>query len=87
MTIDASLRAREAFISPSARGLRVTLARASREASASAAIALCSCTGNFTSLISTRSTFIPQSSVRDFWCPEHSLGWSVPGGGWLSRHW
>lgn len=40
-----------------------TLARASRDASASAAMALWSCTGSFTSLISTRSTFIPQSSV------------------------
>lgn len=41
----------------------MTLARASRDASASAAIARWSCTGSFTSLISTRSTFIPQSSV------------------------
>uniref|UniRef100_A0A3B3ZX09 Uncharacterized protein n=1 Tax=Periophthalmus magnuspinnatus TaxID=409849 RepID=A0A3B3ZX09_9GOBI len=53
MTKDASLRARDAFI---------TLARASLEASASAAMALCS-TGSFTSFISTRSTLIPQSSV------------------------
>uniref|UniRef100_A0A7N5K218 Uncharacterized protein n=1 Tax=Ailuropoda melanoleuca TaxID=9646 RepID=A0A7N5K218_AILME len=59
MTMEASFRALDAFISPSA----ATLARASREASASAAIALWSCTGSFTSLISTRSTFIPQSSV------------------------
>uniref|UniRef100_A0A8C9CL96 Uncharacterized protein n=1 Tax=Phocoena sinus TaxID=42100 RepID=A0A8C9CL96_PHOSS len=59
MTMEASFRALDAFISPSA----VTLARASRDASASAAMALCSCTGSFTSLISTRSTFIPQSSV------------------------
>uniref|UniRef100_A0ABI7X0B1 Uncharacterized protein n=2 Tax=Felinae TaxID=338152 RepID=A0ABI7X0B1_FELCA len=59
MTMEASFRALDAFISPSA----VTLARASRDASASAAIALWSCTGSFTSLISTRSTFIPQSSV------------------------
>uniref|UniRef100_A0A8C8YFY1 Uncharacterized protein n=1 Tax=Prolemur simus TaxID=1328070 RepID=A0A8C8YFY1_PROSS len=64
MTMEASFRALDAFISPSAcyrRVLRPTLA--SRDASASAAIALWSCTGSFTSLISTRSTFIPQSSV------------------------
>uniref|UniRef100_A0A2R9AB32 Uncharacterized protein n=1 Tax=Pan paniscus TaxID=9597 RepID=A0A2R9AB32_PANPA len=59
MTMEASFRALDAFISPSA----LTLARASRDASASAAIALWSCTGSFTSLISTRSTFIPQASV------------------------
>uniref|UniRef100_A0A8D0HHZ8 Uncharacterized protein n=1 Tax=Sphenodon punctatus TaxID=8508 RepID=A0A8D0HHZ8_SPHPU len=61
MTMEASFRAREAFISPSAEA--VTLALASREASASAAIALWSWTGSFTSLISTRSTLTPQSSV------------------------
>uniref|UniRef100_A0A8C2PND7 Uncharacterized protein n=1 Tax=Capra hircus TaxID=9925 RepID=A0A8C2PND7_CAPHI len=48
---------------------KVTLARASRDASASAAMALCSCTGSFTSLISTRSTLIPQSSVASPWEP------------------
>lgn len=41
----------------------LTLALASREASASAAMALCSWCGSFTSLISTRSTLMPQSSV------------------------
>uniref|UniRef100_A0A8C9GDZ1 Uncharacterized protein n=1 Tax=Pavo cristatus TaxID=9049 RepID=A0A8C9GDZ1_PAVCR len=61
ITIDASFRALEAFISPSAAITWRTLA--SRAASASAAIALCSCTGNFTSLISTRSTLMPQLSV------------------------
>uniref|UniRef100_A0A0D9RLI5 Uncharacterized protein n=1 Tax=Chlorocebus sabaeus TaxID=60711 RepID=A0A0D9RLI5_CHLSB len=60
MTMEASFRALDAFISPSAA---ITYARASRDASASAAIALWSCTGSFTSLISTRSTFIPQASV------------------------
>lgn len=40
-----------------------TFALASRLASASAAMALCSCWGNFTSLISTRSTLIPHGSV------------------------
>lgn len=40
-----------------------TLALASRLASASAAMALWSCKGNLTSLISTRSTLMPQSSV------------------------
>ena len=48
MTIEASLRALEAFCSPSAA---ITLARASRAASASAAIARCSCTGRRTSLL------------------------------------
>uniref|UniRef100_A0A8C6E1X9 Uncharacterized protein n=1 Tax=Moschus moschiferus TaxID=68415 RepID=A0A8C6E1X9_MOSMO len=61
MTMEASFRALDAFISPSA-AMTFTLARASRDASASAAMALCNCTGSFTSLISTRSTFIPQSS-------------------------
>uniref|UniRef100_A0A3Q0RFQ4 Uncharacterized protein n=1 Tax=Amphilophus citrinellus TaxID=61819 RepID=A0A3Q0RFQ4_AMPCI len=46
ITSEASLSARDAFISPSAA---ITLARASR--------------GSFTSLISTLSTLIPQSSV------------------------
>uniref|UniRef100_A0A5F8G2K1 Uncharacterized protein n=1 Tax=Monodelphis domestica TaxID=13616 RepID=A0A5F8G2K1_MONDO len=81
MTIDASLRAQEAFISPSAA---MTLVQAFREASASAAIALCSCTGNFTPLISTRSTFIPQSSVAS---SRVACQWFVPGSGWLSHHW
>lgn len=88
ITREASFRAREAFISPSAvmiwntdwRSLFVlsvdphqrpqvkspiilTFALASRLASASAAIARCSCWGNFTSLISTRSTLIPHGSV------------------------
>uniref|UniRef100_A0A3P9QDB1 Uncharacterized protein n=1 Tax=Poecilia reticulata TaxID=8081 RepID=A0A3P9QDB1_POERE len=72
ITRDASFRARDAFISPSAAitfiladdaPLRLTLALASRLASASAAMALWSCRGSFTSLISTRSTLIPQSFV------------------------
>lgn len=42
---------------------RLTFARASRDASASAAIARCICTGKRTSLISTRSTLTPQESV------------------------
>uniref|UniRef100_A0A9L0JHL8 Uncharacterized protein n=1 Tax=Equus asinus TaxID=9793 RepID=A0A9L0JHL8_EQUAS len=69
MTMEASFRALDAFISPSA----ITLARASRDASASAAIALWSCTGSFTSLISTRSTFIPQSSVISYPAVEGML--------------
>ena len=48
MTSAASRRAFEAFCSPSAA---ITLARASRAASASAAIARCSCTGSRTSLL------------------------------------
>ena len=52
-TSAASFKCFEAFCSPSAA---TTLARASRAASASAAIALWSCTGTLTSLISTRST-------------------------------
>lgn len=55
-----SLRAIDAFCSPSAA---MTLALASRVASASVAIARCICTGNRTSFTSTRSTFIPQVSV------------------------
>lgn len=43
--------------------MSLTLALASLVASASAAIALCSCRGSLTSLISTRSTLMPQSSV------------------------
>uniref|UniRef100_A0A3Q2D754 Uncharacterized protein n=1 Tax=Cyprinodon variegatus TaxID=28743 RepID=A0A3Q2D754_CYPVA len=65
ITREASFRAREAFISPSAP-LFLTLALASRLASASAAMALWSCMGSFTSLISTRSTLIPQSSVASW---------------------
>uniref|UniRef100_A0A8D0BMC5 Uncharacterized protein n=1 Tax=Salvator merianae TaxID=96440 RepID=A0A8D0BMC5_SALMN len=57
ITMEASFRAREAFISPSAA---ITW---KEEAPAKAAMALCSWTGSFTSLISTRSTFMPQSSV------------------------
>lgn len=85
MTREASFRALDAFISPSAamiwnqhtiRGWRLfprdswflcwvvfTFALASRLASASAAIARCSCWGSFTSLISTRSTLMPHASV------------------------
>uniref|UniRef100_A0A673HEW9 Uncharacterized protein n=1 Tax=Sinocyclocheilus rhinocerous TaxID=307959 RepID=A0A673HEW9_9TELE len=64
ITIDASFRALDAFISPSAAmTLILTFALASRAASASAAIALCSCCGSLTSLISTRSTLIPHESV------------------------
>uniref|UniRef100_A0A8C5REA8 Uncharacterized protein n=1 Tax=Laticauda laticaudata TaxID=8630 RepID=A0A8C5REA8_LATLA len=51
MTIEASFRAREAFISPSA-------AMTWKEKKTHI-----HWTGNFTSLISTRSTFMPQSSV------------------------
>uniref|UniRef100_A0A8C8AAL4 Uncharacterized protein n=1 Tax=Otus sunia TaxID=257818 RepID=A0A8C8AAL4_9STRI len=77
ITMDASFRALEAFISPSAVDV-ITLALASRAASASAAIARCSWTGNFTSLISTRSTLMPQSSVAS--------SRSVLKDGWLSQH-
>uniref|UniRef100_A0A3B3RJ07 Uncharacterized protein n=1 Tax=Paramormyrops kingsleyae TaxID=1676925 RepID=A0A3B3RJ07_9TELE len=73
MTREASFRAREAFISPSAP----TLARASRVASASAAMALWSCRGSLTSLISTRSTLMPQSSVAS----------SKPASGWRHPRW
>uniref|UniRef100_A0A8C0EBK5 Uncharacterized protein n=2 Tax=Strigidae TaxID=30459 RepID=A0A8C0EBK5_BUBBB len=76
ITMDASFRALEAFISPSAAITWGTLA--SRAASASAAIARCSWTGNFTSLISTRSTLMPQSSVAS--------SRSVLEDGWLSQH-
>lgn len=85
MTREASFKALDAFISPSAamiwnrhtiggwqlfpqdpcllRRGGFTFALASRLASASAAIARCSCWGNFTSLISTRSTLMPHASV------------------------
>ena len=56
----ASLRALLLFCSPSAA---ITLALASLVASASAAMALCSCWGSLTSLISTRSTWTPQGLV------------------------
>uniref|UniRef100_A0A8C9UMK6 Uncharacterized protein n=1 Tax=Spermophilus dauricus TaxID=99837 RepID=A0A8C9UMK6_SPEDA len=58
------------FVCPSTRslpchvhGVALTLALASRVASASAAMDLCNCTGIRTSLISTRATRIPHSSV------------------------
>lgn len=54
--------ARDAFTAIGLRG-RLTLALASRLASASAAMALWSWVGSLTSLISTRSTLMPQSSV------------------------
>uniref|UniRef100_A0AAG5CYN7 Uncharacterized protein n=1 Tax=Anopheles atroparvus TaxID=41427 RepID=A0AAG5CYN7_ANOAO len=60
MMSDASLRARDDFISPSAA---ITFARASRAASASAAIERCSESGSETSYISTRSTCTPHGSV------------------------
>lgn len=53
---------RDAFTAPGLRD-RLTLALASRLASASAAMALWSWVGSLTSLISTRSTLMPQSSV------------------------
>lgn len=56
----ASFKLRLAFISPSAA---MILARASRDASASAAIAFCNAMGKRTSLTSTRSTLTPQGSV------------------------
>uniref|UniRef100_A0A3Q3GZX5 Uncharacterized protein n=1 Tax=Labrus bergylta TaxID=56723 RepID=A0A3Q3GZX5_9LABR len=60
ITREASFRARDAFIvSGESSVATFTLALASLLASASAAMALCSCWGNFTSFISTRSTFMP----------------------------
>uniref|UniRef100_A0A4X1STE8 Uncharacterized protein n=1 Tax=Sus scrofa TaxID=9823 RepID=A0A4X1STE8_PIG len=50
-------------LASSADSVALTLALASRVASASAAMDLCSCTGIRTSLISTRATRIPHSSV------------------------
>ena len=60
MTSAACLRALLALCSPSAA---ITLARASRAASASAAMALINCSGTLTSFTSTLSTFTPQGSV------------------------
>jgi len=59
-TFAAVLSARLLFSSPSAA---ITLARASRVASASAAMALMSCSGSRMSFTSTRSTFTPQGLV------------------------
>ncbi len=56
----AAFKPRLAFISPSAA---INFARASRDASASAAIAFCKATGKRTSFTSTRSTLTPQGSV------------------------
>lgn len=53
MISEASLSAREDFISPSAA---ITLARASRAASASAAIALCSAVGSETSFLNCKES-------------------------------
>ena len=57
------LRGSPHLITITERQQHFTLALASREASASAAMALWSWRGSLTSLISTRSTLIPQSSV------------------------
>lgn len=54
---------RRASLPSSVDGVALTLALASRVASASAAMDLCNCTGIRTSLISTRATRIPHSSV------------------------
>jgi len=69
----ASFKCVEAFFSPSAA---TTLARASRAASASAAMALWSCTGTRTSFISTRSTY--SWNIRTFMslCPYSLQLWS-----------
>ena len=64
MTSAASRRALEAFCSPSAA---MTLARASRAASASAAIARCNCTGRRTSLL--------QLKIMTNWCTKFSTIW------------
>ncbi|GMR32165.1 hypothetical protein PMAYCL1PPCAC_02360, partial [Pristionchus mayeri] len=79
ITSAASCSDRDASFSPSAA---ITFARASLVASASAAIALCSCTGSRTSLLSTRSTLIPQLSVASSRtaCMEmasESLSWRI----------
>ena len=65
ITSAAALSATDAFCSPSAA---TTLALASRDASASVAIARCICTGNLTSLTSTRSTLTPHGSVPSSKC-------------------
>uniref|UniRef100_A0A8D1NGL1 Uncharacterized protein n=1 Tax=Sus scrofa TaxID=9823 RepID=A0A8D1NGL1_PIG len=56
-------RPQASCLASSADRVALTLALASRVASASAAMDLCSCTGIRTSLISTRATRIPHSSV------------------------
>jgi len=60
ITSEASLRALDAFCSPSAA---MTFALASRAASASAAMARWSWTGRRASLISTLSTLMPHAAV------------------------
>ena len=59
---EASLRARADFCSPSAA---MTFARASRAASASAAIALCSWIGNLTSFLWWKRKIYAQKVTRD----------------------
>uniref|UniRef100_A0AAQ4S210 Uncharacterized protein n=1 Tax=Gasterosteus aculeatus aculeatus TaxID=481459 RepID=A0AAQ4S210_GASAC len=99
ITMDASFRARDAFISPSAAITYTWVDKgtlgwltiiASRKwptlASASAAMALCNCCGSFTSLISTRSTLMPQLSVPGSSSPGHFSGWFEPADGWRNRH-
>lgn len=60
MTSEASCKAFEALISPSAV---MILALASRSASASAAMALCSCTGRRTSLLETNNKKREKSEI------------------------
>ena len=83
MTSAACLSDLLALCSPSAA---ITLARAFRAASASAAMALWSCSGTLTSFTSTLSTLTPQGSVpssNTVWCKvdiiegkcNHDLSW------------
>jgi len=87
MILEASLSALDALISPSAA---MTLALASRDASASAAIALCNCSGNRASLISTLSTLMPHGSVASsnalcIACDILSLSLSISWSGFVPR--
>uniref|UniRef100_A0A8C9IV64 Uncharacterized protein n=1 Tax=Piliocolobus tephrosceles TaxID=591936 RepID=A0A8C9IV64_9PRIM len=75
MTMEASFRALDAFISPSAA---ITYGQVKGEAELEKTTC---CTGSFTSLISTRSTFIPQASVlmynafsTELWKKQHYTG-------------
>uniref|UniRef100_A0A3B5KBP0 Uncharacterized protein n=1 Tax=Takifugu rubripes TaxID=31033 RepID=A0A3B5KBP0_TAKRU len=85
ITRDASFRARDAFISPSA----AITCKQTRGADAAGGLpggTAASCTCSFTSLISTRSTLMPQLSVA-----SSRLVWKRKSeeatGGWRSQHW
>uniref|UniRef100_A0A3Q3FAR2 Uncharacterized protein n=1 Tax=Labrus bergylta TaxID=56723 RepID=A0A3Q3FAR2_9LABR len=78
ITRDASFRARDAFISPSAA---ITYTRMKREVMFYGEFILA--LSSFTSLISTRSTLMPQSSVIHF--HKGISAWQNEENSWRSR--